>query len=142
MSMQRCVCCGDPYEPEPSAVIVKDGVRRVLQKTCGKKRCEKRRKAMAQARWLAKNPGAYRGLYIKTQLWLVEHPGYLQAYRAKNPAAARCSGLSRGSGTGRTRVAESDIADLQQDGDRRSAVTQRDDPRSSRWLQEPRKNRQ
>ena len=89
MSMQRCAFCGDPYEPEPSAVSVKDGVRRVLQKACRKKRCKKQRKAMAQARWLAKNPGAYRGLYIKTQLWLAEHPGYLRAHRAKDPDYVR-----------------------------------------------------
>ena len=95
MAMQRCPFCGEMYEPNPRAVCVKNGVRRVSQKACTRKICKKKRKAMSQALWLAKRPGVFRGLYIKTRLWLDKHPGYLRDYRAGHPDYVRSDNEQR-----------------------------------------------
>ncbi len=77
MPQLRCPYCGDDFEPEPHLAET--------QICCGKKRCKTRRKAESQARWVKKNPEYFKGEYRRTLLWLAEHPGYLRAYRSKNP---------------------------------------------------------
>lgn len=76
MTQMRCPYCGDTFEPRPHLAGT--------QKCCGKKRCQTKRKAEAQARWLIKEPNYFKGRYARTQLWLAKHPGYLRSYRAKN----------------------------------------------------------
>ena len=80
-STQRCVYCGKRFVPDPRTFL-KDGS---TQKSCFRKRCRKKRQAEALARWRAANPDAFAGRYPKTKLWLKEHPGYLQCYRAQRP---------------------------------------------------------
>ena len=78
MGKKRCRYCGRWFQPDPRTAR--------FQKACPRKRCRVMRKDQAQARWLAANPDAFRGLYIKTRRWLSKHPGYLKRYRLAHPA--------------------------------------------------------
>ena len=73
---KKCVYCGRSYKPDPRT--------RLFQKACGRPGCRRKRKSQAQARWLAANPGYYRGQYPRLKVWLKEHPGYLKSYRARH----------------------------------------------------------
>jgi hypothetical protein len=77
MAQKRCPYCGDEFTPKPHVESI--------QVCCGKKRCKTKRKAEAQANWRKTNPNHFKGEYRRTRLWLADHPGYLKAYRKKNP---------------------------------------------------------
>ena len=55
------------------------------QKTCGKKRCRKAKKAENQERWCKKNPNYFKGLYFTKADWREKHPRYPEEYKEKNP---------------------------------------------------------
>jgi len=77
MAEKRCPYCGGDFTPKPHVART--------QVSCGKKRCKAKRKSEAQAHWLKATPDYFKGEYRRTRLWLAEHPGYLRAYRSKNP---------------------------------------------------------
>lgn len=77
MAQKRCPYCGEDFEPKPHVAKI--------QVCCGKKICKTKRKAEAQARWFKATPDYFKGEYRRTRLWLAEHPGYLQTYRASHP---------------------------------------------------------
>jgi hypothetical protein len=77
MARRRCIYCDEEFTPKPHVAAI--------QKCCGKKRCEKQRKADAQAHWVSENPDYFKGRYPDTKRWLKKDPCYLERYRAKNP---------------------------------------------------------
>ena len=77
MIQKRCPYCGDEFTPKPHVAGI--------QVCCGKEECKAKRKAESQARWVKKNPKHFKDDYPRTRLWLAKHPGYLKAYRKKNP---------------------------------------------------------
>lgn len=81
MAWKRCPYCGEGFEPKPHLAGT--------QICCGKKSCKAMRKAEGQAHWVKKNPEYFKGDYRRTRLWLAEHPGYLQVYRAGHPEYVR-----------------------------------------------------
>lgn len=52
------------------------------QWACTAPSCQRQRHAENQRRWLARNPGAFRGRYENTKIWLLDHPGYLKEWRS------------------------------------------------------------
>jgi hypothetical protein len=58
---KRCVICGRYFVPD----------RRVKgrQKACGRLRCRKGRKQLAQDRWCKKNPAYFKGRYPYVKAW-------------------------------------------------------------------------
>jgi hypothetical protein len=58
---KRCVICGRFFIPDPR---VKD-----RQKACGRQRCRKGRKQLAQDRWCKKNPAYFKGRYPYVKEW-------------------------------------------------------------------------
>jgi len=99
---KKCVYCGRSYEPDPRT--------RLFQKACGRPECRRKRKDQAQERWLAANPGYFRGQYPRLKVWLKERPGYLKSYRSRHPEY-----LARDNTQRRTRRARRDggRADIQ-----------------------------
>jgi RNA recognition motif-containing protein len=77
---KRCPYCGDYYTPYIRAAKT--------QKSCGKAACRKKRQKEAYKSWTARNPGYFRGRYLKVKRWLADRPGYQRAYRAANPGYA------------------------------------------------------
>jgi hypothetical protein len=75
--LKRCVFCGRWFPPDPRT--------REEQKSCFRKRCRLKRKRQAHQQWLRDNPDHFKDQYLRTKLWLAEHPGYLAGYRAANP---------------------------------------------------------
>ena len=75
-----CAVCQAPFTPD----------RRVgeSQLVCSKLSCQQERKRRAQKRWLANNPGYFKGRYPYVKSWLDAHPGYLKKYRARQKAVA------------------------------------------------------
>lgn len=73
----RCPYCGDYYTPYIRAAGT--------QKTCGKAACRRKHKQEIQKSWVSRNPGCFRGRYVKVKAWLAAHPGYLRLYRAAHP---------------------------------------------------------
>lgn len=74
---KKCAFCGQYFSPNPRV-----GDR---QKACFRKECRRRRKALAQQRWLEKNPNYFHGRYENTRAWLDQHPEYLKEYRKAHP---------------------------------------------------------
>jgi ferredoxin-thioredoxin reductase catalytic subunit len=72
---KRCAYCGRFFRPD----------RRVgdRQKSCSSPQCRVRRKKEAQERWLAANPGYFRGRYGNTKHWREFHPEYQRLWRAR-----------------------------------------------------------
>jgi len=77
---KRCPHCGRQYIPYIRAAKT--------QKSCGRAACRKRRQRQAYKSWRDKNPGYFRGRYIKVKHWLAAHPDYQRVYRAGNPEYA------------------------------------------------------
>jgi len=77
---KRCPYCGDYYTPYIRAVRA--------QKSCSKAGCRKKRQREAYKAWRVRNPGYFRGRYIKVKRWLAVHPDYQRVYRAGNPGYA------------------------------------------------------
>ena len=59
--IQHCQICGRYFRPDPRV-----GIR---QKACRRPACRKIRKHLAQERWLARNPGYFRGRYPIVKEW-------------------------------------------------------------------------
>ena len=74
---KKCAFCGKLFIPDPRV-----GDR---QKACSRKECRRQRKALAQKRWVEKNPEYFCGRYENTRAWLEQHPGYLREYRQTHP---------------------------------------------------------
>lgn len=77
---KRCPYCGGYYTPYIRAAKT--------QKSCGKAACRKKRQREAYKAWRARNPGYFRGRYVKVKRWLAAHPDYQRVYRAENPRYA------------------------------------------------------
>lgn len=77
---KKCPFCRRMFLPDPRV-----GER---QKACSRKECRRRRKALSQKEWTARNPDYFRGRYENTRVWLDQNPGYLQGFRAANPEYA------------------------------------------------------
>lgn len=74
---KRCPYCGDYYTPYIRAAKT--------QKSCGRAACRKKRQRQAYKSWRDKNPGYFRGRYVKVKRWLAARPGYQRRYRATHP---------------------------------------------------------
>jgi hypothetical protein len=77
---KKCPFCRRVFLPDPRV-----GER---QKACSRKECRRRRKALSQKNWTARNPEYFRGRYENTRVWIEQHPGYLQGFRAAHPEYA------------------------------------------------------
>ena len=76
-AQKLCPYCGKLYTPYVRTAAI--------QKTCGKAACIRKHKLTAHKSWMKRNPGCYRGRYLKVKAWLAAHPGYLARYRAEHP---------------------------------------------------------
>lgn len=74
---KRCPYCGRQYIPYSRTAKT--------QKSCGRAVCRKKRQREAYASWMARNPGYFRGRYVKVKCWLAARPGYQRGYRAAHP---------------------------------------------------------
>ena len=72
---KHCEFCGRFFIPDHRV-----GIR---QKSCSRPQCRKRRKAVAQAAWVAKNVGCFAGRYDNTKHWRKKNPGYQRQRRKK-----------------------------------------------------------
>lgn len=59
------------------------------QQCCGSAECRLKSKKEAQRKWLAKNPGYFKGRYeISTRPWFDRHPDYLRQYRQRQKSVS------------------------------------------------------
>jgi hypothetical protein len=79
--VKTCEVCGADFTPDPRI-----GSR---QRVCRKRSCQQERKHRAQQRWVANNPGCFKGRYVNLKEWLARHPGYLANYRRTRVAVTR-----------------------------------------------------
>ena len=91
-----CRFCRTWFEPD-----VRLGDRQVA---CSATQCQKRRKAAAQAAWMATHPGYFRGRTEKHRQWRRAHPDAQRRRRAASPALRERERLDRAK---RRRQAES-----------------------------------
>ena len=73
IQQKRCPYCGRFFRPD-----YRVGDR---QKSCKDAKCRKKRKRESQMRWLAANPGYFKGRYGNTKDWRQSHPDYQRKWR-------------------------------------------------------------
>jgi len=78
---KHCQVCGEAFIPDRRV-----GDRQIV---CKKLACQQERKRRSQERWLAKNPGYFKGRYAYTKAWREAHPGCLQRWRQRQKAKNR-----------------------------------------------------
>ena len=82
-----CRFCRRWFEPD-----VRLGDRQVA---CRAKECQRQRKAAAQAAWLSKHPGCFRGRKEKHRQWRRAHPDAQRRRRANDPGLRERERLDR-----------------------------------------------
>lgn len=99
---KRCRFCRELFRPDPRL-----GSRQIA---CSAAECQKARKKQSQASWVARHPGYFEGRYANTRAWLDERPGYLAAWRERNPERVARDNERRRE---RRRIAAETAADIQ-----------------------------
>lgn len=89
VAKQRCCCCGHLFEPDPDAVCVVRGVRRVTQKVCGRAECRQAWARKKLRRWRKLHPESAGKYAPKVRAWAKAYPDYWQHYRASRPEYVR-----------------------------------------------------
>lgn len=89
MKERRCAFCQGNFEPEPQAVRVIEGVRRVTQKSCERAACRQTRKTETERRWQISRPDWAEKHRERQRSWCARNPGYWRTWRRKNAAYRR-----------------------------------------------------
>lgn len=82
---ERCDYCGHWFEPDPCAVRVVQGVRRVTQRTCGRAECRRERGLQNLRRSRKLHPSRGAKYAPKVRAWAKAYPDYWRRYRATHP---------------------------------------------------------
>lgn len=105
---RRCRFCRRWYEPD-----VRVGER---QLACDAEPCRRARKKAAQAAWLARDPGYFRGRAEKHRQWRRKHPDAQRQRRKRDPAVRERERVAQAKRRGEAasrRVVEQDARALQ-----------------------------
>lgn len=73
---RNCVHCGDEFKPDP---------RVENHRYCGKKECQRARRALWQREKFKEDPEYKENQQMYWKDWYKRHPGYYKKYRKKNP---------------------------------------------------------
>lgn len=98
---RRCQFCSQLFLPDPRL--------KGRQSACSARECQRRRQECGQERWLARNPGYFKGRYPKVKAWLSSQPGYLARYRREHPEKVESDNQARKRRHLRARAARADI---------------------------------
>lgn len=90
-----CVYCAFRFEPDPRAIRVVRGIRRVTQKTCGRAECGRARGRRKLRRWRELHPDHAAKYAPKVRAWAKAYPDYWRRRRKRCPEYARRDDMRR-----------------------------------------------